>query len=110
MSDSIFNKLSTRELDDILNGNCGCAEFIEKQDERIADLEVLLVEAVKTIEFYADRANWRYSGQDRYNNNIDASDSSNVITGKTRDKVGGKRARSFLSKPEVKALLEKGEK
>ena len=50
----------------------------------------------EALEYYADRKNWRYSGNDQFNNTIHHSDASYIMTGKQRDKIGGKRARQVL--------------
>jgi len=55
-------------------------------------------ELIAALEFYADRKNWRYSGQDRFDCNIGHIDGEKVLTGKTVDFIGGKRARAVLSK------------
>lgn len=60
---------------------------LEIQTKRVENLK-------KSNEFYAERKSWRYSGNDRFDCNISYLDASDVITGKQRDRVGGKLARS----------------
>lgn len=71
--------------------------FID-MDKALSTTQTRLKDANEVIGFYADRSNWRYSGEDRFNNNITFSDSSYVFTGNQRDKIGGKRAREYQSK------------
>jgi hypothetical protein len=76
--------------------------LINMYEKEKRDLEKKLVDARETLSFYADRSNWRYSGNDRFDNNICHKDSSKVKTGNTVDTVGGKHARECLRRLEEK--------
>lgn len=64
-----------------------------------------LTEQVKlledALEYYSLRASWRYSGSDRFDCNINYEDSSDIITGKQKERVGGKRARAALEQLKI---------
>ena len=83
--------------------NSDFRELHEKQKSLLAKLDEMekkIDGAMEVIKFYGDRSNWRYSGADKFDNTITFLDSSYVLTGKQRDKIGGKRARDFLKKSE----------
>lgn len=54
----------------------------------------------EALEFYANRNNWRYSGSDRFDCNIDHRDAEKIKTGSQKDTVGGKKAREALKQIE----------
>lgn len=75
---------------------------VDKDIKKLQSIIALQDEMIKNLreanEFYASKVSWRYSGDDRFDCNISYQDASEVITGKQRDKVGGKRARLAQSK------------
>ncbi len=93
--DEIRNKYDRFKLEHkVLEEQFGVPESFQD----IYTLIEMLDDAREVIEFYGDRNNWRYSGQDRFNNTFNYKDAEKIKTGKTVDNIGGKRARKLLEK------------